>query len=482
MSQFAELSQIADDDVKVILGEEKKTNDLLIDQNPDVKALGEHLDEVEERNATTIELMKDTDIATESRELTEREFAVLRKSLKAITGTQTLQLPAMESGEAQSSRTIAMEGFKETLKKFWSYIKSALLKFWNMLKRWWFKTFDISKRALGRAKKLRDQADREYGVSTENTISFPEVKKLAMDGKYNDIPLILKGFKDLEEIVFEFIETRTSDKFNDTVEELSDQVTRIVNKIKAKADEQVSTNAHDQHYRVLRNSIVIDDSDLKPLNAVVSRVFASNESRLVNSDDFSKLNNSDKYLKQYGEANNNTGKDTFLHSALLPGDKWLLSVQPKQLLTNAGQGYVSANDSIDYIRRSRIVVADCRFAGKTYDADATVKVLQPTVISRGCESIIKICEYINEYRIAFEQREKFKDRVIKEIDQTVNDVTGDNESSYSEVDRLIRSFANAVTGLIRRRSDFETNLCAYSMSTSVAFLNYSELSLKQYTG
>ena len=72
--------------------------------------------------------------------------------------------------------------------------------------------------------------------------------------------------------------------------------------------------------------------------------------------------------------------------------------------------------------------------------------------------------------------------MIKEIDQTVNDVTGDNESSYSEVDRLIRSFANAVTGLIRRRSDFETNLCAYSMSTSVAFLNYSELSLKQYTG
>ena len=96
MSQFAELTQIADDDVKVILGEEKKTNDLLIDQNPEVKALGEHLDEVEERNATTIELMKDTDIATESRELTEREFAVLRKSLKAITGTQALQLPAME--------------------------------------------------------------------------------------------------------------------------------------------------------------------------------------------------------------------------------------------------------------------------------------------------------------------------------------------------------------------------------------------------
>ena len=46
---------------------------------------------------------------------------------------------------------------------------------------------------------------------------------------------------------------------------------------------------------------------------------------------------------------------------------------------------------------------------------------------------------------------------------------------------MIRSFANAIIGMIRRRTDFETSLCAYAVSSSVAFLNYAELSLKQYT-
>lgn len=473
MSQFAELFQIADDDVKVILGEEKKTNDLHIDQNPEVKALGEHLDEVEERNAATIELMKDTDIATESRELTEREYSVLRKSLKAITGTQALQLPAMESGEAQASRTIAMEGFKETLKKFWSYIKSALLKFWNMLKRWWFKTFDISKRALGRAKKLRDQADREYGVSTENEISFPEVKKLAINGKFNDIPSIVKGLKLLEEVVFEFIETRTSERFNDTIDELSDHVTGSINRLKGLADANLQANVGVDNYRISRDKLVMTVSEMDDLGEIIDKVFTSNDSDFIKKNDFNFMN-ADKYREQYCEKG-----DGLLHSDYLPGDKWLLNVRPA---LKVDHGNIAAVDTIDAIRRSRILVADCQYAVKTYDADAKVKVLQPTMISRGCDSIVAICEYVNEYRIAFEHRERFKERIIKEIDQAVNDVSSDGENAYSEVDRLIRSFANAVTGLIRRRSDFETNLCAYSMSTSVAFLNYSELSLKQYTG
>lgn len=479
MSTFAELQQIADNDVAVIVGTGKKVDEVTIGHNPDVSNMAEHLDQVEERNATTIELMRDTDIATESRQLSSKEFNVLRNSLKAITGTDLLKTPAMEDGEAKDSRNIAMEGFKETLKKFWSYIKTALSNFWNLLKRWWVRTFDISKRSLGRARKLQDQADREYGVSSENEIPFAEIKKLAINGKYTEIPAILKGFKDLEALVFEIVETRTSDKFNDTVELLSDHVTRIVTKMHSDAERDLAANASDENYRVSRKTIVLNDSDLKPLNDVIGEVFSSNDSALIDSEAFN-FPNSDKYLKQYGEIGDMNKKDTFKHSQYLPGDKWILTIQPERLLSS-NQGFISANDSIEYIRRSRIVVADCNYAHKTYDGDTMVKTLQPTSISRGCESIIHICEYVNEYRLAFERREKFKDRVIKEIDQTINDVTSDTENAYSEIDRLVRSFANAVIGLIRRRSDFETNLCAYAIGASVAFLNYGELSLKQYT-
>ena len=69
----------------------------------------------------------------------------------------------------------------------------------------------------------------------------------------------------------------------------------------------------------------------------------------------------------------------------------------------------------------------------------------------------------------------------KTLTQKINELSEDNESAYAECDRMIRSFANAIIGMIRRRTDFETSLCAYAVSSSVAFLNYAELSLKQYT-
>ena len=478
MSQFSRLQDVADNDVKVIMGEPKQVNDIEIDNNPEVKELADHLDEVEERNAATIQLMEDTDLATESRELTGHEFAILRSSLKAITGVNPFVLPAMEDGEVKASRTIAMEGFKETLKKFWNYIKSALVKFWNFLKRWWYKTFDISKRAKKRAEKLQDQADKEYGVTTENDLSFPEIKKLAIDGKVSDVPAIVKGLKELEEIVFEFIETRSCDRFNDTIDELSDAVKLGLEKIKNDADQYIKTHGADS--KIPRQGIELDTGNIDKIEKALKEVFASNTSTKVDSTDFS-FSNADKYKKQYGEAN-----DDFRHSTHLPGDKWVLSVTPDKAdkthtptLTGATGEAIKI---IDIMRYSKLIVADCRYGNKLYDPDTRVKVLQPSIISRGCDSIIRMCEYVNEYRQAFERRDKFKERIIKEIDQTVNEVTSDSESAYTEVDRLIRSFANAVTGLIRRRSDFETSLCAYSMSTSVAFLNYSELSLKQYTG
>ena len=55
----------ADEDVQHVVGEEKKTGDIqsLDNSNVEVDIARNHLDEIEERNAVTIDLLKDVDVA-----------------------------------------------------------------------------------------------------------------------------------------------------------------------------------------------------------------------------------------------------------------------------------------------------------------------------------------------------------------------------------------------------------------------------------
>lgn len=472
MSTLEDLQNKADDDVAHVTGEEKPNADINVDTNAEIEMARDQLDDAEDRNAATIEILEDTVVATESRDITEREMSVLRTTMKALTGTQPFKQVAQESEDTPTNRQIALEGFKETLKKFWTFIKEQAKKFWSMLKRWWFKTFDISKRAKGRAEKLRDQADREYGVSVENEIPFKEIKKLAINGRINDTAAIVKALKELEDLNADLINTREADQFNDAAQDLTDKTTEIIEGIKSHADALIKARGEDT--RIERSDLSVRESDLNEFTGIVESIFARQDSSLVDHDDFG-LDKADKYLKQYAEP----GKAKFKHSAHLPGDKWVLSIKPT--LPGSTGPVIDLGTTIEGMRASRLLVVSCLYGDKQYDAEPLVKVLSTSVISRGCESIVRICEYVNEYKGAFERRDRFKERVIKDIDQVVNNLTQDNDMTYVECDRLIRSFANAIIGLIRRRSDFETSLCAYSMSTSIAFLNYSELSLKQYT-
>lgn len=471
MSTFEALTQIADNDVVVITGSTKPTSDEAIAVNTDVDIARSSLDDLEDRNAATIEILADTANATESSDLTPRELNILRATMKAITGAQMFKYPAQESDQTVSNRTIALEGLKETLKKFWNFIKEQVKKFWNLLKRWWYKTFDISKRTRARARKISDEAEKEYGASTESELHFKEIKKLAMDGRINDNNQIIYGLKNLEELVFEFINSDSSEKFNDAVEILSDKTGTIIEGVKSLATS--ISKARGEDYRIPKDQLVVKTSDMDEFIDIVERCLAKTDSELINNSDFI-MDNSDKYKKQFGDLDDTS----FRHSKQLPGDKWIICTRPVQPNKSF---IVGLTDVVEGLRRSRLYVASSRYTEKSYDPEAQIKVLSTTLISRGCDSIINICDYVQEYRLAFERRDKFKERIVKDIDRIVNEVSDQEDDAYVECDRMIRSFANAVTGLIRRRTDFETNLCAYAMSSSVAFLNFSEASLKLYS-
>ena len=472
MSEFSKLLDTADEDVQHVVGEEKKTGDIqsLDNSNVEVDIARNHLDEIEERNAVTIDLLKDVDVATESRDLTPAEYRILKTSLRAITNAKVLKDVSMESAEGTELRPIAMEGIKDTLKKFWNFIKEQVKKFWIMLKRWWVKCFDISKRLKKRVESLIKQADDQYGTATESTMEFPEISKLTIAGKYNDASSIVRGLKDLEDITFEFINDTTSERFNDVVDELSDKTTRVIEHIYSEARQQLSA---DPTKRIEREKIYITKNDIDAIKQSLSKVLANSDNDLLNDGSFAETGNAEKFKKQHGEL-----LDNFKRSLNLPGDKWVLAVQPNVSMNLSGASQLP--DVVEYVRRGKLIVTSCFYTDKKYDHGLQIRVLNPSLISRGCESVSKICDYVYEYRQAFEKRDKFKERIIKDIDRLIDEVIDDTENAYQEVDRSVRSFANAITGLIRRRADFETSLCSYAISTGVAFANYSEKSLKLY--
>ena len=478
MSSFSALTNTADEDVAHIVGEHKQESTIVTLQKIETEAeiIANVLDDAEERNATTIEILHDTSVATESRDLSPAEYELLCRSLRAMTNQRVLKPVSQESGEKTNYRSIALEGIKDTLKKFWEFIKNSFRKFWDVIKRWWIKCFDISKRLKSRAKDVMEKADREYGSPVESNIVFPEITKLAMNGKFNEPSLILTGLKSLEGVVEEYVNDNSADRFNDTVEEVTDRTGKIIGDIYQRSREILEQNKGDVEYVIQRVEVPVSNDSLTLLKAACERVIASNNSDKVSSENFV-MENVDKYKKQHGEPG-----DVLKHSDLLPGDKWVLAVQPNEASwsTKAGTIY-SLPDVVEMLRRSKVVVTGCRYTDKKYDASAEVRVLNTTTIGRGCESVINICEYVHEYRKSFELRDRFKERIIKDIDHLISETSEDDERAYQQVDRSVRTFANAVTGLIRRRSDFETSLCSYAVTTCVSFVNYCEQSLKQYS-
>ena len=478
MSSFSALNEIADNDVAVVSGTIKEDSavESLQKLENETSVVSEVLDDAEERNATTIEILHDTSVATESRDLSPVEYELLSRSLRAMTNKRMLKPIAQEDDQPVRYRTIALEGIKETLKKFWEFIKNGFRKFWTIIKRWWIKCFDISKRLKSRAKDVMEKADREYGSPVESNITFGEITKLAINGKYNEPSMILNGLKNLDIVVAEYINQTSADRFNDTVEEVSDRTSTIINAIYTRAGQILEANKADPDYVIQRIEVPVEREPLRNLLSSCERVLASNDSDKVASEKFT-MENADRYKKQHGEPG-----DVIKHSELLPGDKWLLSVQPQVATWGNNPKEVSTlPDIVEVLRRSKIMVTSCRYSEKKYDANMEVRVLNTTTIGRGCESVIAICENVFEYRKSFEARERFKERIIKDVDQLVNETSENDERAYQQVDRSVRTFANAVVGLIRRRSDFETSLCSYAVSTCVSFVNYCEQSLKQYS-
>ncbi len=436
-------------------GEETHTvaNEIAEVQNLQFEAADEDtaadkLENEAEQTEEVAEVLED-DVAQE-RALDPTAAKLLKLTFQNIVGKQYAgrTLPATESfdgsrSEARENTRIALEGIKETLKKFWEAIKAQFKKVYEKVKSWIVKTFSAAKKLKERAKKLQQKANDTVGTIEEKSFSFGQTKTIAVDGKYNEAGTLLSSFHAVRTVIEATLSTLKKDQIDDAVE-------GVIKKIES-------------GFIANGNKRDVDFMTLARAYAEVAKAAGAGNTVPASVGD------TKKYIEQFGDADEISVE---AHVGL-PGGKAIVSVKPKTITGNNDLETITK-----HIKAFRISLSNDKYTPRDV-SEGDVKTLTTSQIDKVCDDVIEIAESVYTYEKAWANRDRYVNKIVKDTDQLVKDF--DAESDVKDRDqRHFQGFINAQVASVRRKINFEANLCSYALTTSNAFLNYAERSLAQH--
>ena len=438
-------------------GEETHTvaNEIAEVQNLQFEAADEDeaADKLENEAEQTEEVAEvlEEDVAQE-RALDPTAAKLLKLTFRNIVGKQYADrtLPATESfngsrSEAREQTRMALEGVKETLKKFWEAIKAQFKKVYEKVKSWIIKTFSAAKKLGERAKKLQSKANDTVGTIEEKSFSFGQTKTIAVDGKYNDAATLTTGLNNVRKWIVGNLTVQKSDVYERVVEEAQ---TLIEKSIKEAANGSAS---HAGFENVIKKLKEAGHVAIAPLGS-------------------QKLDTKLEEMYKGGKDSN----DIVSASISLPGGKAIVRIYV------AGDDGATVAGLTKVIKNTRLVLANDKYTPRDV-SEGDVKTLTTSQIDKVCDDVIEIAESSYTYQKAWEKREKFQAKLEREIDSIVKDVNSDNDDKNdNRAEREVRDYATAFTTSVRRRTTFESQFISYALNVGSAMLNYSERSLAQH--
>ena len=439
-------------------GEETHTvaNEIAEVQNLQFEAADEDtaadkLENEAEQTEEVAEVLED-DVAQE-RALDPTAAKLLKLTFQNIVGKQYAgrTLPATESfdgsrSEARENTRIALEGIKETLKKFWEAIKAQFKKVYEKVKSWIVKTFSAAKKLKERAQKLQQKANDTVGTIEEKSFSFGQTKTIAVDGKYNEPGSLTTGLSNIRKWIDGNITVKKSDDYENIIEKAQSAVEKAVKSLGSSGNVTLR-----DHAGVMKELTEGAHLSIAPLST------ATPEPKLA--DMFSGGKDS---------------KDSVQMSQSLPGGKAIFKVVAR------GDGEITIDSLTKRVKNSRLILGNDKYNPRDV-SEGDVKTLTTSQIDKVCDDVIEIAETSYTYEKAWEKRDKFQAKLEREIDAIVKDVNSDNEDKNdSRADRIVRDYATAFTTSVRRRTTFESQFISYALNVGSAMLNYSERSLAQH--
>ena len=457
MSAFATIAQESADgqntDAGVAVPEEETATAAVSEATADAQDVAQEDADAEQLNDEQDELSDvEEAVAQESEGLTPQAAAMLNIALKNIVGkTHANKIIATENysssrGAQREAKQIALEGIKETLKRFWDAIKAQLKKFYNKVKSFFVKVFSAARKLGDRAKKLQQKANDTVGTIEEKSFSFGQTKTIAVDGKYNEPGSLTTGLSNIRKWIDGNITVKKSDDYENIIEKAQSAVEKAVKSLGSSGNVTLR-----DHAGVMKELTEGAHLSIAPLST------ATPEPKLA--DMFSGGKDS---------------KDSVQMSQSLPGGKAIFKVVAK------GDGEITIDSLTKRVKNSRLILGNDKYNPRDV-SEGDVKTLTTSQIDKVCDDVIEIAETSYTYEKAWEKRDKFQAKLEREIDAIVKDVNSDNEDKNdSRADRIVRDYATAFTTSVRRRTTFESQFISYALNVGSAMLNYSERSLAQH--
>ena len=452
MSAFATIAQESADgqntDAGVAVPEEETATAAVSEATADAQDVAQEDADSEQLNDEQDELSDVEEVvAQESEGLTPQAAVMLGIALKNIVGkSHANKIIATENysssrGAQREAKQIALEGIKETLKRFWDAIKAQLKKFYNKVKSFFVKVFSAARKLGDRAKKLQQKANDTVGTIEEKSFSFGQTKTIAVDGKYNEAGSLTTGLNLLRNVITKTVTELKKDTVDSKIEDL-------VTIIKAGFSGSGKTRSV---------------GDISGLRTAVQKTIAGATPGTIAST----VGDVTKYKAQFGDATDTEVKGVFG----LPGSKAIIVVT-----------YTGAQDTIESavkaLKGNKLLLAADKYNPRDV-SEGDVKTLTTSQIDKVCDDVIEIAESVFTFEKNWKENDKFVEKVQKEVDDSIKDF--DQEENADSTDqRHFRNFCNSAVGAIRRHTNFKANLCSYGVTTSNAFLNYAERSLAQH--
>lgn len=450
MSQFDRIALEGADDVnpevESAAPEDETATAAVADATADAQDVAQEDDNLEQLETEQEELGEvEEAVAQESEGLTPQAARLLQITLGNIVGKRHAQkIIATENyssgrGAQREAKQLALEGIKETLKQFWEAIKAQLKKFYNKVKSFFVKMFSAAKKLKDRAEKIQKKANDTVGTIEEKSFSFGQTKTIAVDGKYSDAGALTKGLNEVRGILELTLKVAKADEYERVIDEAAGLIEASIKD--GKDGKAVASSGH----------------------GILTKL------KEVSGGKVSGKPIAETKLKEMYVPKDDKNSDVFMTGGL-PGGKAIISI-----ISRHG---VDIEEFTKSIKGTRLILGNDKYTPREV-SEGDVKTLTTSQIDKVCDDVIEIAETSYTYEKAWERRDKFQAKLEREVDSIIKDVNSDKEED-SRVQRIARNYASAITGSVRRRTNFEAQFISYALNLGSAMLNYSERSLAQH--
>lgn len=362
---------------------------------------------------------------------------LLKLNMEAVLGFDLIQAinagVKMEDGTNTTQSKLIHESVKSVIRDFWNALKNAFNALWARLKSWYITVTSASESLIKKANKIKTDADRLMTMPQERKFEFKTYKAIHMDGKVAS-QYLRPALKELKGIVDQALNVRTTN-------EVENFITGAENALEDFVKSSNASNA-DASW-VKRFSDLYTPSVAVKTNAV--------------TDTFIK----DQII--YDEANAN-----YKQTNTLPGNRLVVYSELKDTSTvpmAEGLGLISA----------RVVRKDKRDYN---EQSVQAETLSPSQILDICDSVIDLNEQITFYEKAWQRRDKFMNRVLRELDKSIERI--DQEDLQEGKDKEYKKTTRAILAAIKRSNTYNASLLNVVLDVSSGCINYCSASMALY--